>query len=745
WSPDGAKIAFYSQRDGNLEVYVTNTDGSIQTNITKHPDDDLSPAWSTDGRRIVFSSDRDSNQGTEIYVMDADGTNQTRLTSVAGFDVSPHWQLAQQPAPVTPEMRLAIRSDRSGDKEIYEIDLVGNIIRRLTDSPGEDGSPAYSPDGTRIAFYSDRNGPDFEIFVMNHDLSGLRQLTFDNVDDLSLTWCGNDRIAYMYDYNQIYIMNADGSDSRLLIGGQAPSCTSDGAALLVNQSGTIVKVDPQTGVGESLGSGGAAVWSPDGTQIALDDGKHLFVMDVASRVITQITDGPATDSNPQWAPGPAIVFTSDRPGNSEVYIINPDGSGLRNITRNAASDSQATWWVPPTQDIGGFAPAVNYPAGMSASAIKTGDVDGDGDLDVLTGNQVSRDIIVLYNDGQGVLGIANAFDIGETVVGITTPSDLDSDGDLDVVAALAPPDEMAVVLNDGSGNFSVTSTNSYGPATKSIADGDFDGDGDLDVAVPQESQGFRVFLNNGDGSFTSYGHMSASSGLPYQLAVGDLDGDLDLDIVGAINQSNKIEVFLNDGSGTFSSVSTYSTQTWPRGIVSVDVDMDGDLDVAVVNMTSNSVSVFMNDGSANLGDPKHYPTELEPRAIASGDFNQDGYPDLAVVNIISNSVSVFINRGDGTFEAPFNIGVGDGPNTIAVADLDGDTWPDIVTGNSDDVSVILNRGRGLRYIGAFEELAGRDLNHLHPSGQGVRVGNSYYVVSGESESLGVFTPQIERT
>lgn len=523
------------------------------------------------------------------------------------------------------------------------------------------------------------------------------------MDDVSLTWCGNDRIAYMYDNNLIHIMNSDGSDSRLLIGGQAPGCTSDGTALLVNQNGTIVKVDPATGVSESLGSGGAAVWSPDGKQIAFDDGKHLFVMDLASRVITQITDGPATDANPQWAPGPAIVFNSDRPGNSDVHIINPDGSGLRNITLHIANDSQAAWWIPPAQDSGGFAPAVNYPAPRRAFAIRTGDVDGDGDLDVLTGNADSRNISVFHNNGQGVLESSNDFDIGGTVVGITTPGDLDSDGDLDVVAALAPPDEMAVVFNDGSGNFSVASRNSYGAATKSIADGDFDRDGDLDVAVPQEPQGFGVFLNNGDGSFTPNGHMSASSGLPYQLAVGDLDGDLDLDIVGAINQANKIEVFLNDGSGSFSSTSTHPTQTWPRGIIVTDVDQDGDLDVAVVNMTSNSVSVFMNDGSANLGDPTHYATGLEPRAIASGDFNQDGYPDLVVANIISDSVSVFINRRDGTFEAQFSIGVGDGPNTIAVADLSGDTWPDIVTGNLDDVSVILNRGGGLRRLGTLRQ------------------------------------------
>ena len=77
WSPDGRKLAFVSDRDGNSEVYVMNANGSGQRNLTRNPAYDADPAWSPDGRKIAFVSNRDGNYG--VYVMNADGSGQRRL------------------------------------------------------------------------------------------------------------------------------------------------------------------------------------------------------------------------------------------------------------------------------------------------------------------------------------------------------------------------------------------------------------------------------------------------------------------------------------------------------------------------------------------------------------------------------------------------------------------------------------------------------------------------------------------
>jgi WD40 repeat protein len=98
WSPDGTKIAFDSNRDGNFEIYVMNADGTNQIRLTTHLAHDYSPAWSPDGAQIAFTSERDGN--AEIYVMNADGTDQTRLTNNVAGDFDPDWQPLPSVAPL---------------------------------------------------------------------------------------------------------------------------------------------------------------------------------------------------------------------------------------------------------------------------------------------------------------------------------------------------------------------------------------------------------------------------------------------------------------------------------------------------------------------------------------------------------------------------------------------------------------------------------------------------------------------
>jgi len=89
WSPDGTRIAFASNRDGNGEIYVMNADGSGQTRLTDNPAAEAFPAWSPDGSRIAFVSGRDGN--LEVYVMNADGSGQTNLTDNPATDGSAAW------------------------------------------------------------------------------------------------------------------------------------------------------------------------------------------------------------------------------------------------------------------------------------------------------------------------------------------------------------------------------------------------------------------------------------------------------------------------------------------------------------------------------------------------------------------------------------------------------------------------------------------------------------------------------
>ena len=204
WSPDGRRIAFQSDRDGDSEIYVMNADGSGVTQLTHNGAGDWGPAWSPDGRRIAFQSDRDGD--SEIYVMNAAGSGVTQLTHIDAGDYGPAWSPDGQ--------RIAFNSDRDGDHEIYVMNAAGSGVTQLTHHGAWDFSPAWSPDGRRIAFSSLRDG-DFEIYVMNADGSGVTQLTHNDAVDWFPAWSPDGRrIAFESDRDgdsEIYVMNADGS------------------------------------------------------------------------------------------------------------------------------------------------------------------------------------------------------------------------------------------------------------------------------------------------------------------------------------------------------------------------------------------------------------------------------------------------------------------------------------------------------------------------------------------------------
>lgn len=187
WSPDGQRLAFVSDRDGNREVYVMGADGSDPVNLTQNPAEDWTPAWSPDGRQIAFASFRDGNW--EIYIMDADGANQRRITRSASADYAPAW------SPVGDT--IAFVSDRSGNLDVYLMAVDGTDLRALTTDKATDQAPAWSHDGRQVLWESYRYG-NMEIMAMDAAGGEPRNLTQDTyADDHGGTWSpSGTQIAY---------------------------------------------------------------------------------------------------------------------------------------------------------------------------------------------------------------------------------------------------------------------------------------------------------------------------------------------------------------------------------------------------------------------------------------------------------------------------------------------------------------------------------------------------------------------
>jgi TolB protein len=228
WAHDGVRIAFSSNRHGNEEIYVMDADGRNVKRLTRHPGNDLSPAWSPDGRRIAFV--RLTDAGPTVLVMNADGTGVRRLSPkpVRGYgSYSPDWSgaarlIAFSSAYATPE-----------NPEIYVVRPNGTGLERLTRTKGDahtlgdDGFPAWSPDGRRIAFTSNRT-QDNEIWIMRADGKGQRRLAgLRGRDDVGPTWSGDGtRIAFSSrgagGKSLIYLVGADGKGLKRLVAGDDP-------------------------------------------------------------------------------------------------------------------------------------------------------------------------------------------------------------------------------------------------------------------------------------------------------------------------------------------------------------------------------------------------------------------------------------------------------------------------------------------------------------------------------------------
>ena len=198
WSPDGMKIAF----NKGFDIFVMEADGTSQTRLTSAAAMNIAPSWSPDGTKIAFHSSRDGN--FEIYVMDADGNNQTRLTSNAAGDFAPSWSPDGQ--------RLVFRSNRDGNNEIYVMAKDGTAQTRVTVNTADDQEPKFSGDGTKIIFT--RSLSTRQITVVNADGTNPVQLTTAGNNFFPSVSPDGTKIAFVSDRDgnhEIYSMDVDGN------------------------------------------------------------------------------------------------------------------------------------------------------------------------------------------------------------------------------------------------------------------------------------------------------------------------------------------------------------------------------------------------------------------------------------------------------------------------------------------------------------------------------------------------------
>jgi Tol biopolymer transport system component/DNA-binding winged helix-turn-helix (wHTH) protein len=405
YAPDGKKIAFNSNRNGLPAIYVMNADGSDVRKISGEALNCGRPKWSADGKKIFFSAQveadgpsatyavsaegghlakfsnlrgehspddkkmalvrslvADSKASAEIFVANADGSGEVRLTKNNRLDADPAWSPDGRHLTFTCFPDGFVEGEPS-NAEICVMNADGGNTIRLTHNPTLDNMPVWSPDGTRIAFYSARDCKSGQaIYVMNADGSNQMHLTECQNFEGEGVWSPDSKkfvyASYRNGNPELYAINADPSQQTNLTRHPAedsePTWSPDGKqiAFISNRDGkaSLFVMDADGANPRRLTDDALArlSWSPDGRWIVFATTRagnaDLCVINADGSQLTQLTHNPENEGFPVWSPdGKKILYNNDRDGVAQLYAMNTNGSGVTRISHSAEHEWQQDW------------------------------------------------------------------------------------------------------------------------------------------------------------------------------------------------------------------------------------------------------------------------------------------------------------------------------------------------------------------------------------------------------------------
>ncbi len=608
--------------DGAHSVHVADVDGDGDMDVLSASSEDDTVAWyENDGASPpVFTAHvitTAADGATSVHAVDVDGDGDMDVLSASLYDDTVAWYENDGASPPSFTERV-ITAAADGVQSVHAVDVDGDgDVDVLSASFTDDTVAWYANNGA--------NPPAFTEHVITAGADGARSVHTADVD-------GD---------GDVDILSASTLD------GTVAWYENDGANTPAFREHVITIASNLTSVraADVDGDGDVDVLSASGVGNALAWYKN-------------------------WSPHPDLTFRSRRitaaaDGAFSVHAADVDGDGDVDVLSASPNDATIAWYENDGSISPSFTQRVITATAQRAISVHAADVDGDGDVDVLSSSQYDDTVAWYENDGGRPAGFTPRV-IATTAADYAYwvhAADVDGDGDVDVLLHLHWDDTIAWYENDGGRppGFTRRVITAAAGGPRLIHTADVDGDGDVDVLSSSGITDTMAWYENDGASPPAFTQRAITTAAGYadSAHAADVDGDGDVDVLSASHYDDTVAWYENDGGSPpgFTRRVITAAAEGASSVHASDVDGDGDMDVLSTSGRDDTVAWYENDGASLPGFTRRVIAAAadDARSVHAADINGDGHLDILSASHEDDTIRWYENRPDVAVILPVDV------------------------------------------------------------------------------------------